>query len=72
MPQGLNSHVTMCMGSGVLLMKFKDASRVLDVGNGVGPLGVDEVRELDRVPDEKNLEVVADRVPILTVLQLFR
>ena len=32
--------------------------------DGVGLLGVDEVRELDRVADEEDAEVVADEVPV--------
>ncbi len=37
---------------------------LLTEGDRIGLLGVDEVRELDRVTDEEDAQVVADQVPV--------
>ena len=41
-----------------------EAPRLLLVGDRVGLEGVDHVRELDRIADEEDLQVVADQVPV--------
>src|SRR3954453_16691424 len=65
MPRGLKTSMTMCIASGVWLMKAKTRLGTWRSNETrVGLLGVDEVRELDRVPDEEDAEVVPDEIPV--------
>ena len=54
----------MCIDSGCQTHEVEDPLGILPVGDRIGLERVNHVRELDRVADEEDRQVVADQIPV--------